>query len=251
MVPMSTPAEYARNLAATYSLGTLSTLDDAGYPFASAVQFVLDDRGAPVMFLSDLAEHTKNIRRDGRASVLVSSAVMPGDDPMSLPRVTLVGSFALIDGDEATAARERFLAAHPTATSYIEFRDFGWWRLELTRVRFVGGYGRMSWVDIDEYTHVAPDPLAAHANGIMAQMNIDHADANLAYARALAGFTDAKSARMVAIDRLGFDLLATTSDGLQPVRVNFDEPVDTPDAVRSAVVVLLERARAMLEGDPS
>lgn len=64
-------------------------------------------------------------------------------------------------------------------------------------------------------------------------MNSDHANANLAYARAFAGLPTATSAQMVAIDRLGFDLLAATSDGLQPARVNFDEPVDTPLAVTS------------------
>ena len=90
------------------------------------MQYVLDDRGRPITFLSDLAEHTKNIRRDGRASMLVASAVVPGDDPMSLPRVTLVGSFALIDDDDVVVMRERFLSAHPTAASYVEFRDFGW-----------------------------------------------------------------------------------------------------------------------------
>ena len=89
-LPMPTHAEYARSLAATYVRGTLSTLDEEGYPFGSVVLYVLDDRGQPVMLLSELAEHTKNIRRDGRASVLVSSTVMPGDDPMALPRVTLV-----------------------------------------------------------------------------------------------------------------------------------------------------------------
>jgi heme iron utilization protein len=80
-------------------------------------------------------------------------------------------------------------------------------------------------------------------------MNTDHADANLAYARALAGIPNATSARLVAVDRLGFDLLAATPDGLQPARLNFDEPVDTPEAVRKAVVALLARARAALDGN--
>jgi putative heme iron utilization protein len=248
-LPMPTHAEYARSLAATYVRGTLSTLDDEGHPFGSVVLYVLDDRGQPVMLLSELAEHTKNIRRDGRASVLVSSTVMPGDDPMALPRVTIIGSLLPVADDELPALRERFLAEHPSAENYVEFGDFGWWRLVLDSVRFVGGYGRMSWVDVDSYMHVQADPLARHGDSIMAHMNTDHADANLAYARAQATSADATSARMVAVDRLGFDLLATTPRGLQPARVNFDEPVETPDEVRKAVVALLARARAML--DPS
>ena len=176
---------------------------------------------------------------------------MPGDDPMALPRVTLVGTLVPVADEELPVLRARFLAEHPSAESYVEFRDFGWWRIELDSVRFVGGYGRMSWVDIDAYTHVQPDPLARHGDAIMAHMNTDHADANLAYARALAGIANATSARMVAVDRLGFDLLASTPDGLQPARVNFDEPVDTPDAVRKSVIVLLARARELAGRDRS
>lgn len=248
-LPMPTHAEYARSLAATYVRGTLSTLNDDGYPFGSVVLYVLDDRGRPVMLLSELAEHTKNIRRDGRASVLVSSTVIPGDDPMALPRVTIVGSLLPVADDELPTLRARFLEEHPSAESYVEFGDFGWWHLVPTGVRFVGGYGRMSWVDVDTYMHVQPDPLARQGDAIMAHMNTDHADANLTYARALAGIADATSARMVAVDRLGFDLLATTPNGLQPACVNFDDPVDTPEAVRKAVVALLARARAL--PDPS
>jgi putative heme iron utilization protein len=182
--------------------------------------------------------------------VLESSTVMPGDDPRALPRVTLVGSLAPVPDDERTALKDRFLEAHPSAESYVAFGDFGWWRLAPDSVRFVGGYGRMSWVDVDEYAHVQPDPLARHGDAIMAHINNDHADANLAYARAFAGISAATSARMVAIDRLGFDLLAATPDGLQPARVNFDEPIDTPDNVRKAVVALLARARALLDSSP-
>ena len=247
-LPVPTHAEYARSLAATYSRGTLSTLNDDGYPFGSVVLYVLDDRGQPVMLLSELAEHTKNIRRDGRASVLVSSTVMPGDDPMALPRVTLIGALTQVPDAELPSVRARFLEAHPSAESYVGFGDFAWWSLDLESVRFVGGYGRMSWVDVDAYMHVEADPLAPHADGIMAHMNTDHADANLAYAHALAGIPNATSARMVAVDRLGFDLLAATPDGLQPARLNFDAPVDTPEAVRKAVVALLARARAALDG---
>ena len=249
-LPVPTHAEYARSLAATYVRGTLATLTEDGYPFGSVVQYVLDDRGQPVMLMSELAEHTKNIRRDGRASVLVSSSVMPGDDPMALPRVTLVGSLVPVAAQELAELQARFLAEHPSAASYAAFGDFGWWRLALDSVRFVGGYGRMSWVDVDAYMHVQPDPLARHGDAIMGHMNTDHANANLAYARAFAGITHATSARMVAVDRLGFDLLASTPDGLQPARVNFDEPVDTPDAVRKAVVALLARARALLDVSP-
>ena len=103
----------------------------------------------------------------------------------------------------------------------------------------------MGWVHTDDYASAAVDPLAAAADGIIAHMNTDHADAGLAYARVLAGVTGAKSAQLVAVDRLGMELVAATPDGLQTARVNFDEPADTATAVRHAVIALLAKARSL------
>lgn len=88
------------------------------------------------------------------------------------------------------------------------------------------------------------EPSAIDADRIITHMNEDHADANLAYARALCGITDATAARLVAVDRLGLDLIAETPGGERPARVEFDEPAETTDAVRRAVIALLEKARA-------
>lgn len=87
------------------------------------------------------------------------------------------------------------------------------------------------------------EPLANDAARIIAHMNDDHADANLAYVQALCGITDATAARLVSLDRLGLDLVATTPSGERRARVDFDEPAETADAVRRAVIALLERAR--------
>jgi heme iron utilization protein len=169
--------------------------------------------------------------------------VRPGDDVMAIPRVTLLGRLVAIPGGEAGHWRQRFLAAHPSAESYVSFGDFGWWRLELSSVRFVGGYGRMGWVDADGYGAAAVDPLARAADGVIAHMNEDHADANLAYAQVLLGIADATSAQLVAVDRLGIELVVSTPGGLVPGRCNFDEPAESADEVRKAVIQLLRRAR--------
>lgn len=242
-IPSPTHAAQARTLGAAHGLGTLATVRPDGHPFLSAIQYVLDDQGRPITLISELAEHTKNARNDARASVMVTSTVRPGDDPMALPRVTLLGALELVPADQRDEVAGRFVAAHPTTASYIDFADFGLWRLELSSVRFVGGYGKMSWVPVDEYRATPPDPLAAHADGIVGHMNDDHADACLVYVQHDAGFAAATSARMVGVDQYGMDFIAMTPDGIQPARVNFDEARTTPEGVRHAVVAMLRRAK--------
>jgi hypothetical protein len=237
-------AEYARTLVARERRGSLSTLTEAGYPFGSVVSFVLDDTGGPTMCISALAEHTINARRDARASLLVAEAVAADADPLSAGRVTLVGTMV----EQPTidpVLRERYLDAHRSARFYVDYADFSWWTLQPESVRFVGGFGHMSWVGIDRYLAAEPDPLDAVARGICDHMNEDHADANLAYARRLLGVADATAASMTAVDRYGFTLAITTGSGRRTGRVAFPEPVRTSDQVRAAVVDLLAVARAM------
>jgi putative heme iron utilization protein len=242
--PAPSHAVQARSLVYGHDRGSLATRDADGYPFGSVALYVLDESGNPVSLLSEIAEHTRNVRRDGRASLLVSAGVRDGDDVMAMPRVTLKGRLVSLQAAEATRWRDEFLRAHPSAESYVSFGDFGWWRLEVSSVRFVGGYGRMSWIEVAEYAAAEPDPLAHAADGIVAHMNEDHADANLAYAQALLGITDATAAQMIAVDRLGVELVVSTPNGLVPARCNYDEPAETADAVRKAVIQLLRRARS-------
>jgi len=244
-VPSLSNAQTARSLTEANDRGALSTLAADGHPFGSIVQYTLDTMGEPVMLLSDLAEHSKNIHVDGRASLLVSVAPQAGDDPMSLARVTLIGRLHRVPQTELTVLRDPYLEAHPFAKHYVNFGDFSFWRLELGTVRYVGGYGRMSWIETDDYHSAAPDPLARHAAAIVSHMNTDHADACLSYVRSFAAIEDAVSARMIGADHLGIDLIADTSHGIQPVRIAFNEPVDSPNSARHALMAMLERTHSM------
>jgi putative heme iron utilization protein len=161
--------------------------------------------------------------------------------------VTLVGPCTQV-GEEGVArgARDTFLAAHPEAAGYASFRDFAMYRLEPVAVRYVGGFGRMSWVGLADYLAASPDPLAEAEATIVQHMNDDHPDATLAYARTFGRIPTATRALMTAIDRYGFELLAVTSDGEQQVRIPFTEDVTSPDAARRALIALVRDARAAL-----
>jgi putative heme iron utilization protein len=243
-IPTPTHAERARTLVARISTGTLCTLaiEPEGYPYGSLVTYALE-RGNPIFLISALAEHTKNLERDARASLMVAEA--GSVDPLANGRITLIGPCTRIEGDD-TSARTAFCAAHPNAAYYADFRDFGFWTLDVRHVRYIGGYGRMSWISRADWQAAEPDPLAASAAGIVAHMNADHADAMVLYCRAFSKAIDITSASMTGIDRYGFEMSATTREGPRPVRLAFATPIRTAADARAALIAMLQDARRKL-----
>jgi heme iron utilization protein len=239
-------AERCRTLVAGERRGALSTLaaDPAGYPYGSVVSFGLADDGDPLFFVSMMAEHTQNALRDPRASLLVTEPVPEGADPLASGRVTLLGLLAPVDDADRDTARTRYLEANPAASYYIDFGDFTFLRLTVDHIRYVGGYGRMSWVDAAAYAVASPDPLAGAAAGIIEHMNDDHADAQVLFCHHFAHLPDTTSASMSAVDRYGFDLVAVSAEHRTPVRLAFPEECTTGDAVRRAMVAMVAEARA-------
>jgi putative heme iron utilization protein len=235
-------AEYARTLAQQMGRASLSTLTAEGYPFGSVVSYDCTPLGEPFICISSMAEHTINALQDQRASFLIAEVVPPGADPLASARLTLVGDlirYETVPGD----LREAFLVRHPGARYYVDYTDFSWWRLVPTAVRFVGGFGHMSWVTAQAYAAASPDPISPAADGIITHMNDDHRAANLMYATVLAGLGDATDAQMVAVDRYGFVLDVTTPAGRRQARVAFTTPVSSSDEVRAGVVALLAECR--------
>jgi putative heme iron utilization protein len=243
-IPTPTHAERARTLVGRISTGTLCTLatEPAGYPYGSLVTVAFDN-GNPIFLISALAEHTKNLERDHRASLLVAED--GSADPLANGRVTIIGPCTRVEG-EGGSARTAFLAAHPNSAYYAGFRDFAFWRLNVSSVRYIGGYGRMSWISKAEWQMAEPDPLGPSAASIVAHMNADHADAMVLYCKALSKVTEITTASMTGVDRYGFEMSAQTADGPRPLRLAFATPVSTPQEARAALISLLKDARSKL-----
>ena len=242
--PRRTPAEEARTLLAATNVGALATLTADGDPWGSIVTYGLLDDGAPVLCVSQLAEHGRNLDSDPRASLVVSG---PVDEayPLAGGRVTVAGRARRPrDGDETATARAAHLAGVPSAELYVDFGDFSLWVLDVQRVRWVGGYGRMASADAGAYAAADADPVAGAAVGAIAHLNADHADALLAMARAFTGYTDATAATCTAADRYGLDLMLDTPRGRAPARVAYDVTLTAAGGLRAATVELVRRARA-------
>jgi putative heme iron utilization protein len=147
--------------------------------------------------------------------------------------------------DDLPAARDRYLLANPTAAYYIEFGDFVFYRLDVESIRYVGGYGRMSWVDAGAYAQAEPDPLTEAAAGIIEHMNADHAEAQILFCRHLADRPDTTEAVMSSVDRYGFEMVAVGPAGRAAVRLGFPHECNTGEQVREAMVAMVADARAV------
>lgn len=247
--PRLSPAEEARTLVAATNIAGLATVTADGDPWASLVTYGALDNGAPVLCLSHLAEHGRNLAGDPRASLVITQ-VDPPPDPLAAARVTLAGR-AERPADPATlaAARTAHLAGVPAAGTYVDFSDFSLWVLHVERVRWVGGYGRMDSASGPAYATAAPDPVAANAASAITHLNDDHAEALLVIAQALGGYPDATAAHCSGLDRRGIDLTVHTPRGHAPTRVAFPQPLAESSQLRAATVDLTHRAR--VAADPA
>jgi len=237
-------AEEARTLVCAVTVGYLATVGHNGDPWCSLVVYGPDRAGNPVLLVSTMAEHGRNLATDPRASLALSDPSAPGD-PLDRPRITLAGRCVQPAGDAAEAALDAHVAAVPGARLYAGWEDFSLWVLEVQRVRWVGGFARMETVSAERYRAAQPDPTQPIAAKAVEHLNSSHADGLLAIARELAGARGAVSAVCTGIDRYGIDLSCTGAGQSAAARVLFDTPLAQAGDVRPATVELVQRARAL------
>lgn len=244
-------AEKAATLCAGQRQAMLSTLSrDAapgcgGFPFGSLANYALGPGGEIVTYLSALAEHRMNVEQDARCSMLVAEAqgsAGAGADPLSYARVTIVGS--LLRAEKSPGRRAAFLERHPRAF-YVDFDDFGCFVMEPRAVRYVGGFGEMSWVEAQAFASARPDAVAVGSANAVEHMNEDHKDATAAILRhRVKGLETATDATILAIDRYGFEALAELPAGPRRARVAFNRVLTEPDEIKAEIIELLKQARA-------
>ncbi|HEY7377041.1 MAG TPA: pyridoxamine 5'-phosphate oxidase family protein [Polyangia bacterium] len=140
----------ARALLAAESAGVLSTISvhRAGFPYGSVTPYALSARGAPLLLLSRLAAHTKNLLADARASLFVGDR-SAAEDPQAGARISLLGRVAPLPAgqDDETDARARYLVVWPRAADYLALGDFSFWRLDVEEARLIAGFGEIRWLD--------------------------------------------------------------------------------------------------------
>ena len=136
------PSSDAALLMRRQSSAALGTVMD-GAPYVSLILTAFDGDGAPLLLLSDLAQHARNMRTDSRVSLLFDGTQGLAD-PLTGPRLTVLGT--AVRHDDASAL-ERYVARHPSAAQYAGFSDFHLYRVLIDRGHFVAGFGRIEWVE--------------------------------------------------------------------------------------------------------
>ena len=228
----------SRRLIRACDRAALGTSAD-GRPYVSLVVAACDIDASPLLLLSELAQHTKNLLADPSVSLLFDgTAEYP--DPLTGPRLTLLGRAERCDDPRSTA---RFAARHPSSIGYAGFADFHLYRVVIERGHLVAGFGRISWVEREELQSTPDAPALAVAEAeIVEHMNRDHADAVALYAERLLGRHGA-GWRITGIDPEGLDLRRPMDQGGETARLDFDRPVLSPAQARAALVELAQRAR--------
>jgi putative heme iron utilization protein len=228
----------ARSLMRSRDHAALAT-SLGGRPYVSLVASACDIDASPLLLLSDLAQHTRNLLGDPLVSLLFEDT---GDhaDRLAGPRLTLLGHAERCDDPRAAA---RFAARHPASAVYAGFADFHLYRIVIERGHLVAGFGRIAWIEADDLRFAADaSALAAGEGEIVAHMNEGHADAIAFYAARLLG-QQGEGWRMTGIDPEGLDLRRPMEAGGETARLDFAEPVLTPQAARRTLVALAEKAR--------
>ena len=241
--PEPSHAERVRTLVSQVTTATLSTLSrkHPSFPFGSLMPYALDAQGRTIFLISNMAMHTQNLKADPHASLFVAQSV-DGGDPLGVARATLIGLVSPVPESDLPAVRELYLSSHTNSHYWVDFADFGFFRLEPIDVYYVGGFGVMGWVDARDYKAALPDPLATAAPAIIAHMNQDHVDSMILLARAGAEL-EAIDAAMTAVDRLGFNLRLRTAEGMKGIRINFPEEIRRPEETRDVLIEMVRRLR--------
>jgi putative heme iron utilization protein len=224
----------ARRFVRGQHSGVLSTISQRveGFPFGSVAPFILDQTGCPIILISTLAEHTKNIDADPRVSLIVQPY---SPDMQVAGRVTLLGRAQRLD--KKSELGPRYLRFHPQAESYFAMHDFSFYRIEPVRIRYIGGFGKIHWVEPAQYL-LAESALTGQETDILNHMNADHADNLRAYCRLVHGI-ETLLAEMIGIDPDGFDVRSDE----RVLRFDFAEPVMDAQQARQALVALAKAAK--------
>lgn len=229
-------------------LSTHSTKFD-GYPFGSVAPFVLDHNCQPVVLISTIAEHTKNIIANPKVSLLVFAG---DEDLQANARLTLLGNAVKIDKEDANL-RARYLRYLPQAASYFDMHDFSFYRIEIAQMRYIAGFGKMGWLSGDDIAISAAesgDQLADIESAMITHMNQDHADSLMAYCKHFHGIV-ANHAKILGIDSAGFDVRAETASNTESnpetsfkiLRFNFEQPIHDAQSARQAFVSMSKAAK--------
>jgi heme iron utilization protein len=239
--PDFNPSRLAKSLLRRSRQGALATLmAGTGDPYCSLVNVASAPEGAPILLISRLALHTKNLLADPRVSLMLDERA--SGDPLEGARIMLAGQAEEMEGGAREVLRRRYLNAHPSAETFVDFKDFSFFRIRPAGAHLVAGFGRIVDLKPEQFLTDVSDAadLIEAEQGAIEHMNEDHREAMNLYATKLLG-AEAADWRCTGCDPEGMDMQA---DGGRALRLEFPARVTGPGDLRKALVQLAQAARA-------
>src|SRR6202051_2411618 len=239
-IPDFDASRLARSFPRRSRQGALATLmAGSGDPYCSLVNVASHPDGSPILLISRLAVHTKNILGDSRVSLMLDERA--GGDPLEGSRIMLAGQAQQVTASDLDICRRRYLNAHPSAGAFVDFKDFSFFRIRPTGAHLVAGFGRIVDLEPEQFLTETWDAgaLLEAEQGAIEHMNADHRDAMNLYATRLLGAEPA-AWRCTGCAPDGIDLTA----GPTTLRLDFPERVTGPGELRKMLVRLAGEARA-------
>ena len=185
--------------------GILSTVskkhDD--YPFGSFVTYVSGTSRTAYLYLSDLADHTKNLHHSPKSSLTIIKLNTVGDKQNS-ERLTIMGDLVPLSEGEIDSCKERYYKILPESKAYANMHDFNFYKIQIKNVRWIGGFGKIAWLDASKWEDKLPGWIKSE-KGIIEHMNEDHSDTIVDALKAQHGVND-KTAKMVQLTIDGYYL---------------------------------------------
>ena len=234
------PSRLTRLLLRRSRQGALATLiAGRGDPYCSLVNVASHPDGTPILLVSRLALHTKNILADGRVSLMLDERSEA--DALEGARIMVSGRAEDVASDQLAMVRRRYLNAHPSAEAFVDFKDFSFFLIHPTGTHLVAGFGRIIDLGPEQFLTPVADAraLLEAEQGAIAHINADHRDAVNLYATRLLGAAPAEW-RCTGCDPDGLDLAA----GRLTLRLDFPARVTGPAELRQMLAGLAEAARA-------
>jgi putative heme iron utilization protein len=238
---MSLAAEAKQFLRSTRS-GVLSSFSAkfSGYPFGSVMPFVLDHNCQPIVLISTIAEHTKNIIANPKVSLLIFAGA---EDLHANGRLTLIGETEQIEKNDVDLMA-RYCRYFPESTGYLAMHDFQFYRIHIHQARYIAGFGKMSWMTGEEIVNInqPSNEIAQLESGMIEHMNADHAESMLLYCQHFHGLQPSRVS-LIGVDCDGFDVEAVVADDIKMLRFTFEAPIFDANSARMAFVALSKSAR--------
>jgi len=224
-------AQEARRMLRAHRYGALSTLSQKfpGYPFGSITPYLVDHDGSLLILISELAEHTRNIQRDPSVCLITHDQRDP--DIQTQGRVSALGDAALAH-DQAQAA-ERYLRYFPDSRVYFELPGFFFFRIRPIAIRYIGGFGRIHWVDMENYSITHAAAFAKRDEILREELNSQHLD-GLRHLLLQRHNIEVADPQIAGVDCDGFDV----HGGGHLWRLDFLEPIDEPSQFIAAFTQL-------------